>query len=962
MNILFEKLVSIKKTRNQQKIYKQLSKQYKTRRFIIKEIYQTEKKYVEDLKLIYELIVEKYINSYGIEESKKLFSNIKEIIEVNEWFLDKLRFRIESENLKYQRRYKLQYELQDYYGHENSKLFFFKNEQSILTQFECYFKYCERYNTNKQQRSKLKEENEYFKQLIIEAERNPQMKSNQIEDYFIKPIQRLPKYILLFKDLKKNTPNKQSSSKFQCNKDFEHPDYNNICLLLSEFEKINDQNNEKIGEFQNIQKMVDIQKQYGSEKLIIHDNRRLFVFEENLEFYVNSSSRKNISLLCFSDAILLIEVDYSAVFGAKQKCIAMSEFSLASEFNTIDSKQGLLFKVTTKQRVFIFIANDIQQLQKIERLLRETFDKFIQDKKSMLDEKGGNNENNWDQAQILVRIEGTEEYNLASLQNYTVYIIKIQLQNIQWKIYLRYSEILKIYKYIIKRDSNSNVSKLQSSNWLQIHNNKYLDSLKINIEAFIQSIFQWKIFEKYKSKILTKLGIPTNFNILSKFMGDDNDLKISRNQSVISESQDSIEFLAEKLNQQFLEELKISHLLKSYISKSDDKIISFNIKLILPGCIIVKEEVIKDPNSKVVSWIINSKTKQGEIVIKIDNLTKAMELCEIIAKAIQLQEFYDFRLFVTDQRGNTRSLENNQIVLQSVPSHRNILPSSSSKFFTLFDESYQLEFWKYIFFPQIIEQHLYRQDETRLKLIVEQFLREVKISHLNPKICSIIYTLYILIYKDNKDWEKQTNLLDREILKNLILSYIRKSQTDQTWNTLVKNQMKVIYPEIKNLVKQNEKLIYQQHINMKQQQIFTNIQNLARIAMINQYSQLPFWGIVIFYVGINMMDETNKILKSIISNELPNLYLGISYNMFQLLSPGTKRLLCSFNIAQINKVTVEPIYTYIEISNIHLNEEIRIIQLKFKTIEGYKISQLINDFKNLNQQYPQLSLLQKSQK
>lgn len=34
-------------------------------------------------------------------------------------------------------------------------------------------------------------------------------------------------------------------------------------------------------------------------------------------------------------------------------------------------------------------------------------------------------------------------------------------------------------------------------------------------------------------------------------------------------------------------------------------------------------------------------------------------MCEIIANAIQLYEFYDFRLFVTDERGNKRSLENN---------------------------------------------------------------------------------------------------------------------------------------------------------------------------------------------------------------------------------------------------------------------------------------------------------------
>ncbi|CAD8162030.1 unnamed protein product [Paramecium pentaurelia] len=955
MDQIIQKFIYKKESRKQQKIYQALNKLYKNRKYIIREIYQTEKNYVEDLKLICDLVVDKYIQQYGIQESKKVFSNIKEIVAVNEWFFDKLTQRIQSENLKYQRNYKLEKELKDYYGHENSQLFYFQNEQTLLTKFECYYQYCERYNTIKNQISKLKDENDYFRQLTIEAEKNPLMKSNQLEDYLIKPIQRLPKYILLLKELKKNTPTQNSCSLFNGNEQIEHPDYKNICQLLNVFEKINDKNNEKIGEFQNLQKMIDVQKQYGSDKLIINNNKRFFVFEENLEYYVNATYKKSIQLLCFSDAILLIEFEYSALFGAKQKCIAMSEFSLASEFNKINSKQGLLFKVTTKQKVFIFIANDNKQLEKIENLFRITIAKFIQEKKSMLDESGGNSDITWDQAQLQVRIEGTEEYNQASLQNYTVYIIKILLQDIEWKIYLRYSQISAIYKYIQKRDSNNNVLKLQKSNWLQIHNNKYLDSLKINIEGFIQSIFQWKKFEKYKSKILIKLGLPTNFNILPRFMGGQSGLKISRNQSIINENQDSIDILAEKLNQQFLEELKISHMLKSYINKSDDKIISFSIRVILPRCLQVKEEIINDPNSKVESWIINKVTKQGEIIVRIDNLTKAMEMCEIIANAIQLYEFYDFRLFVTDQRGNKRSLENNQIVLQSVPSHKKIFPQQSLKFFTLFDEPYQLEFCKYIFFPQIIESYLYKQDETRLKLLVEEFLKEVKVAHLSPKTYSIIYALYILIYKESDYQEKHPNLLDKEIMNNLIFSYIRKSQTDETWNYFVKNQLKAIYPEIRNLVRQNEKLIAEQQLDLKQPQIFTNIKNLARISMINLAYQIPFWGVVSFYVGINIKEETNKILKSIFQNELPNIYLGISYNMFQLLSPGRKKLLCSFNLAQIDKITVEPIFMFIQIKNVMLNNEIKSITLKFKTIEGYKISSLIKEYKNLNQQYPQLS-------
>ena len=48
-----------------------------------------------------------------------------------------------------------------------------------------------------------------------------------IDDYLIKPIQRLPKYVLLLKDLLRNTSS-------------DHPDYNNISKALQLISDIND--------------------------------------------------------------------------------------------------------------------------------------------------------------------------------------------------------------------------------------------------------------------------------------------------------------------------------------------------------------------------------------------------------------------------------------------------------------------------------------------------------------------------------------------------------------------------------------------------------------------------------------------------------------------------------------------------------------------------------------------------
>lgn len=66
--------------------------------------------------------------------------------------------------------------------------------------------------------------------LTLTRKTSVQMRGSDIEDLLIKPIQRLPKYVLLFKDLIKHTEK-------------DHPDYLNIQNSLEQFEKINNENN-----------------------------------------------------------------------------------------------------------------------------------------------------------------------------------------------------------------------------------------------------------------------------------------------------------------------------------------------------------------------------------------------------------------------------------------------------------------------------------------------------------------------------------------------------------------------------------------------------------------------------------------------------------------------------------------------------------------------------------------------
>lgn len=68
----------------------------------------------------------------------------------------------------------------------------------------------------------LKETNGRFKEFLMAIKKNCCYNNLDLEDYLIKPVQRLPKYVLLMKLLLKKTP------------DY-HPDYKNIEKVLSGF-------------------------------------------------------------------------------------------------------------------------------------------------------------------------------------------------------------------------------------------------------------------------------------------------------------------------------------------------------------------------------------------------------------------------------------------------------------------------------------------------------------------------------------------------------------------------------------------------------------------------------------------------------------------------------------------------------------------------------------------------------
>jgi hypothetical protein len=69
---------------------------------------------------------------------------------------------------------------------------------------------------------------------------------------------------------------------------------------------------------------------------------------------------------------------------------------------------------------------------------------------------------------IVVNVLGTEERKNNTFSKYTIYVIEILIENLPFKIFVRYSDMVKFAKELIKTSKDINISfpKLDTMNFL----------------------------------------------------------------------------------------------------------------------------------------------------------------------------------------------------------------------------------------------------------------------------------------------------------------------------------------------------------------------------------------------------------------------------------------------------------------------------------------------------------------
>ena len=231
------------KSKSQRKDYflkiSKLIKNMRYRKNIVKELLLTEEVFIKNLSLIINnLMIPLKNNSLAIAEPLRneilsSFSNIEPIKAFNEKLFNKLSFILKN-------------------YHHNAV--FGNLMLEFLPFFKLYFVYCNEFEKNNILFKKIKTENnpEYkiVAQWLLTLEYTPALKKLDLNSMLVMPVQRLPKYVLLFKDLVKHT------------EEF-HPDHKNLKNCLDKFIEINEENNKKMNLYLKNIKIFELQNVYG---------------------------------------------------------------------------------------------------------------------------------------------------------------------------------------------------------------------------------------------------------------------------------------------------------------------------------------------------------------------------------------------------------------------------------------------------------------------------------------------------------------------------------------------------------------------------------------------------------------------------------------------------------------------------------------------------------------------------
>jgi hypothetical protein len=254
----------------------QAKRQYR-RTLIAQEILDTEASYVKNLAIL----VKKYQNPLlsalksaapilNEQEIRQIFSNVSILHSYNVMLLEGLNNRMSA---------------------WSSKQLMGDVFLAMTAFFKSYSTYINNYESAHQITTQAMAKNIRFKRFAEQVRDNPICNDQDIDSLLIMPVQRMPRYAMLIRELIKYT-------------DKDHPDYGNLDKALKNIEEVTAYLNEKKREAVFMQQLVEATKNIFGCKEELVQPARILLKELKASFSAGKGKPKEGMLFLFNDALL----------------------------------------------------------------------------------------------------------------------------------------------------------------------------------------------------------------------------------------------------------------------------------------------------------------------------------------------------------------------------------------------------------------------------------------------------------------------------------------------------------------------------------------------------------------------------------------------------------------------------------------------------------------------------------
>lgn len=204
-----------------------------------------------------------------------------------------------------------------------------------------YSRYCSHYSEAMRVLGECKKISKFRKFLDDLKKKSHDLEHRGLEDFLIRPVQRIPRYFLLLQDLVNHTST-------------DHPDFANLALAAQKVQAVAEYMNEKKREAENIMKVTEIQEMIEGECEPLAQPHRRFVKESQLQEVTNGTARKHPVVVFLFNDLMVVTRSQGSSFLSRSK---VPRLQFTASYKLVGSMVTALDDTPGFQNVFVFSRN-----------------------------------------------------------------------------------------------------------------------------------------------------------------------------------------------------------------------------------------------------------------------------------------------------------------------------------------------------------------------------------------------------------------------------------------------------------------------------------------------------------------------------------------------------------------------------------------------------------------------------